>query len=206
MIKINFTKYRIIVILSKCLVLGAIITAFFAVISPFIMSYVQAIGIDVKSNTDLGNYEYESYAEKPKFYGVDNKNQSYQIKAESGVQQTESEILLECVDAKYVLENNAVISMHSKNGAIDIETNKIETKGENKMVYDDKYSLSADLFELYYKDAIGYGKSKVLLESKMGEIRSEEVEIKDNYETIRFFGNRVKTTLFVENMQDDKKQ
>jgi hypothetical protein len=40
----------------------------------------------------------------------------------------------------------------------------------------------------------------------MGEIRSEEVEIKDNYETIRFFGNRVKTTLFVENMQDDKKQ
>lgn len=206
MIKINFAKYRIIVLLSKGFIIGSILLAFFSVISPFLIGYIKGDGLDKDNNADISSYDYDSYAEKPKFYGVDSKSQSYQIKAESGVQKSESEILLEGIDAKYVLENTSVISMTGNNGVIDIDANKIETNGGNRILYDDKYTLSAERFELHYQDAIGYGKSQVLLESKMGEIRSEEMEIKDNYETVRFFGNRVKTTLFVENDKDDKKQ
>jgi lipopolysaccharide export system protein LptC len=185
---------------------AALLTILIAVLIPLVTK--SSNNNNSRSNTSSVNTDMmdimQNTAENPRFYGVDSHNQPYSIQAQSAVQLVDKKLELNQVFANYTLKDNKLISIVGDKAKLDSEGSIVNIDGNIVIMYEDLYALNAQKAELNYKDGLASGNSKVELISKFGKVESNNFEVKENYSDIRFFGNRVKTTLYPNETQNEK--
>jgi hypothetical protein len=174
-----------------------------AIITPFLLKPYQQIP-NISVDQSAVKNPLQSSAENPRFYGIDAKKQPYVVQAKYAVQLQDKTLDLEQVFAQYTLQGNEMVSVIGNKANLNSEANIVNMKGDIVILYDDLYSLNAQNAELNYKDGEASGNSDVILNSKLGKVEAANFEIKDNYSDIKFFGGRVKTTLYPKESEDGK--
>jgi hypothetical protein len=189
--------------LLKGLVLLMLLAVITAIISPFLLKTHHPI-----PNSSIGpntkGEPLQSSAENPRFYGVDAKKQPYVVQAKYAIQLQDKTLDLDQVFAHYTLQGEEMVSVMGSKANLNSDANIVNIKGDVVILYDDLYSLNAQNAELNYKDGEASGNSDVILTSKLGKVEAANFEIKENYSDIKFFGGRVKTTLYPRESEDGK--
>lgn len=139
----------------------------------------------------------ESYAESPKLYGYDEKNNSYYVQARQGMQKGKDKFHLEEVYSQYVLSDKSIVGLLGSAADIDLERNKLKTEGDVIVSYNDDYTLAADAVLFDYKQNIVEGEGQVALRSKQLQVYSNNFTVTDEFHNIEFFSQdkRVRTVL-----------
>lgn len=153
------------------------------------------------SNMLLGNLPQsitrDSYAEAPKLYGYDEKNNSYYVQAEKGIQKGKDLFHLESVYSQYILSDKSIVGVLGNTADIDMQRNELRTDGSVIVTYNDDYSLAADTVLFDYKKNTVKGEGSITLQSDRVQIYSSNFTVTDDFQNIEFESpeNRVKTIL-----------
>lgn len=151
---------------------------------------------DKKPRKVLISQIVQNVAEGTRIYGQDKNKQPFDIQAQEVVQKTDNKIEVLNINANHLTKDAKKISASSGSATVDQSTNSVVMDGNVKIVFDNQYHLSAQKAAIDYNNAIIDGNTKVILETKFGRIESDKFEVKDDYNLIKFYGNRVKTTLY----------
>ncbi len=147
----------------------------------------------------------EPRIEKPKFYGMDNKNQPYTIIADVGEQRDKNNLTLSQVYSDIKTDDNSFITMTSKSAWIALDKNELDLEGDIKINVDSQYTILTDKAKIFYKDRDAAGENGVEVQSNKGHITADTFKTLNSYDEIIFKKN-VKTTLYPsEETNNDKK-
>jgi hypothetical protein len=153
--------------------------------------------------TEVVKQAEEPKIEKPKFYGMDSKNQPYTILADIGEQQDKSHLTLSQVYSDIKLEDNSFITMTSKNAQLSLDTNELDLEGNIKIKVDSGYTILTDKAKVHYKSRDAEGVDGVEVESSKGHITADTFKTLNSYDEI-IFKNNVKTILYPSENNDKK--
>lgn len=200
----SINSYRLTIRLVKAVFFVALIAVLFAVITPLLVKTYNVSGLSKKGKLTVSSVDImQNTAQNPRFYGMDTKNQPYSIQAKAAVQLKDKSLELDQVFASYTLKDNKLVSVAGNSANLDADNSRVNINGNVVIMYDDLYSLNAQNTELNYKDGLASGDSNVELISNLGRIEATNFEIKENYNDIKFFGGRVKTTLYPKESQNE---
>ncbi len=204
MVRTSIKNYRLTVRLVKAVFFIALLAVLAAIFTPLLTKTSHSNGSNKRKPASITTTSIvQNTAENPRFYGLDSHNQPYSIQAKSAVQLLDKKLELTQVFASYTSKDNKLISVVGDMAHLDSENNLVNIDGNVVIIYDDLYSLNAQNAELNYKDGFASGNSNVELISKFGKVESNNFEIKENYTDIKFFGNRVKTTIYPKEAQNE---
>lgn len=204
MLRSSINNYRLTIRFVKAAFFVALIAVLFAIITPLLVKTYNVSGLAKKGKLSVSSVDVmQNTAQNPRFYGMDAKNQPYSIQAKTAMQLKDKSLELDQVFASYTLKDNKLVSVVGDKANLDADSNKVRLGGNIVIMYDDLYSLNAQSAELNYKEGLASGSSNVELISKLGKVESTNFEIKENYNDIKFFGGRVKTTLYPKESQNE---
>ncbi len=133
--------------------------------------------------------------EKPKFYGLDNKNQPYTIIADVGEQQDKNNLTLSKVYTDIKLNDKSFVLMTSDAAKIALDKNELDLEGKIEINIDADYTINTDKAKVFYKTRDAEGENGVEVNSKRGHITADTFKTSNSYDEIVFKKN-VKTTLY----------
>ncbi len=204
MLRSSIRNYRLTIRFAKALFVIAFVGLLFAVIAPLLIKTYSVNPIAKKNKISVSSVDLmQNTAQNPRFYGTDAKNQSYTIQAKTAVQLGDKSLELNQVFASYILEDSKLVSIVGDKANLSESSGQVNIIGNAVIMYDDLYSLSSQTALLRYKDGLASGTSQVELISEFGKVESSDFEIKDNYNDIKFFGGRVKTTLYPKDIKNE---
>lgn len=153
--------------------------------------------------TDVVKQAEEPRIEKPKFYGLDNKNQPYTILADIGEQQDKNNLTLSEVYSDIKLSDKSFITMTSKTAKLALDKNELDLDGDIKINVDSSYTILTDKAKVFYKNRDAEGENGVEVQSNKGHITADTFKTINSYDEIIFKKN-VKTTLYSSGNNDKK--
>lgn len=190
------------------LILGAItIAAIF--IYPI---YNRAPGYKIKAEGEIGgaiNIIPKSTEltkiEAPKFYGKDEKEQTYTISARIGTEKTKGLMELEQVWADLRMNDGTYLQLRSDLANIHSSEHRLDLKGDVNIVSDNGYVMNTHSAQVFYKEKSVVGSEPVEVTGQAGIIKAPAFKVLPNMEEIIFHGGRVHTILH-SNKENESKQ
>lgn len=126
----------------------------------------------------------------PQFSGIDRKNQPYKITAESGVQQTadESVLDLQAPVADIAQNNGHWVALTASTGRYDRTQNLLDLAGKVTVYHDDGYEVTTSQAHVDLKGGTADGDEPVAGQGPRGTIVSEGFKLLDRGDTVVFTG------------------
>lgn len=132
--------------------------------------------------------------QNPKLMGIDRNNNPYSITAQYGYKIDENTSFLKVVTAEFTKENT-LINVKSDAANIEAEKSQVDLQGNIELTYNNDTILNADNATVDYKLSSASGSGNVILNSRLGVIKSDKFSVSENYESVVFEGGRVHTNL-----------
>ncbi len=169
-------KLRYFLLIGAAAVLILIPTIFKAV-----ELYEDAFMVKSKIKVDKIDFEKKSVI-KPKYYGVDDKNQPYLIKANTATQQKENLVRLETVNGEITLNDKSKVKVRSNEGYVHTENEKKTDLYGAVYVHSDKgYEAWTEVAHIDFGKNTIFGPQKVKAKSDRGTATGQRFVL--NYDT-----------------------
>lgn len=190
-------KYSNKVTISKIIILLIILLIVTAVIAfPFINKSNDDFRIDFKSFT---KDEFENPAIiEPNFVGVDEKDNTYNIKAKKAIKLDKNNVIFEQVDANLVFGKDKIIVKSAK-GEFDNISKILQLTDQVNITINQDNKITSDRFQIDTKNGIVTSESKVQASGRLGSISSDRIKVLEQNRYVLFEGN-VRMLLKPENM------
>jgi lipopolysaccharide export system protein LptC len=131
---------------------------------------------------------------KPRFQGVDSKNQPYIITAAMAVQQSESVVWLEKVTADLTTENKEWLALVAEEGVYDMSEGVLLLQGDVQLYHDGGYEMRTERVRINTHNLSAFGDSPVTIKSNTGDLRADNFSIVEHGERL-LFNHHVKMLL-----------
>jgi hypothetical protein len=132
------------------------------------------------------NGKDDVFVNEPELFGYDAKDLPFKVHAKQGKNLSGNHKRFNDVSAEFASAENNKIKVKSNYADIDIEAKTIK-------LFDD---VELNNLTGKYQNKLATGQGDVVLESENGKIESAKFDLLDDYSVIKFYGGRVKTTLY----------
>lgn len=136
----------------------------------------------------------------PRFQGVDNDNQTYNISADSATKLSDFSVSLENINADINLKDGEWIALLATKGVYNHIENKIEMTELVNIFTSEGYELTSQAINMNLKERSAESSHKVKGQGPGGTIIADRFSISDNGNLAVFEGN-VKMILFVDKIK-----
>jgi lipopolysaccharide export system protein LptC len=123
---------------------------------------------------------------KPRFQGVDSKNQPYIISADMAVQQGESLIWLEKVTADLTTEDKAWLALVAQEGVYDMDEGVLLLQGDVQLYHDAGYEMRTERVRINTRNLSAFGDSPVKIKSASGDLQADNFSIVERGQRLLF--------------------
>ena len=126
----------------------------------------------------------ETKMQKPSFFGVDSKNQPYNISGSSAVQIDKDTIEVGDIEGSLVFEDKSWISITAKKGTINVEKKLANLTGSVNFILNNGFEGSTESVDMDLKNSIAFGNTGVVFQGPPGVLTADNFEVREN-------GNRI---------------
>ena len=199
MTKEYFIKQTKVVKSFRALIKLTIVLSFISTVGYFTYSfYTETRGKkEIIKQLIANNIEIENgkaVMNSPVFQGYDNKNLPYEIKAAKGTEVKNGVYDFNDLDAVFHAENSEV-HLTSEQGTMDKNNSTLKLEGDVHFVDQKGYTLKTKKLLVNYKTKAAHTKTGAELSGEMGTVKSQNLDVAEDMESIKFSGERVETEL-----------
>lgn len=126
--------------------------------------------------------------QKPRFYGVDKKNQPYQIEASSATQMDDNTVKMVQVTAKASKISGEEYALKADHATYYVEQEHISLSGDVHIEMQQDYHLYTETLEANVEQGFANGVNSVTINGPLGELVANEFYIKENGNVLHFRG------------------
>lgn len=130
----------------------------------------------------------------PKFQGVDNQGQPYEIIADTATQEGNNRVLLETITGRITLKDNGWIAVSSREGVVELDEGHADLKGMVHISSSDGYSMKTETMRVDIKNNTAMGNVPVEIEGPIGRLEATGFSVDNKTQIITFTG-RVNTVI-----------
>lgn len=180
-------KYSYRVTVTKFIIVIIILAILIAVVTfPIINKSNDDFRIDFKSFTK-DKFENPTIVE-PNFVGIDEKDNTYNIKAKKAIKINKNIAIFEQVDANLVFGKD-VIKVESAKGKFDNIEKILNLTDQVNITINDDNLITSEQFKIDTRNGIVTSNSKIKATGNLGEISSDTVKVTEKNRYIAFEGN-----------------
>lgn len=150
--------------------------------------YEDTYVVQNKIKVDKIDFEKKSVI-KPKYYGVDDKNQPYLIKANKATQQKEDLVRLEIVNGEITLNDKSKVKVRSNEGYIHTQDEKkTDLYGAVYVHHDKGYEAWTEIAHIDFEKNTIVGPQKVKAKSDQGTATGQRFMLNYGTKVITLYG------------------
>jgi lipopolysaccharide export system protein LptC len=126
---------------------------------------------------------------KPRYQGLDEKNQPYTVVADNAVQKDADTVELKNIRADMMQNTGTWIGLNAGAGELNMKTRKMLLSGGVSLFYDGGYEMRSDHARVDIGEGHAFGDAPVEGQAPGGTITADRFEVVDNGKVIRFNGS-----------------
>jgi lipopolysaccharide export system protein LptC len=126
---------------------------------------------------------------KPRLHGINANNQPYNVSADRAIQHGPKLIELVRLDADMFMDDGSWLTVASNSAMYDLNTRKIEMKGDVNVFVDNGYELATSVATAFVKTSMVKGNAPVVVHGPLGVIKANRFAIKGNAHRVAFSGD-----------------
>jgi len=170
-------RYSLLVSKLKMALVGvALLLILLMVIWPHIDGGRSAFIVDFEEVT-ASSIDGRPRMEKPNMYGVDSKNQPFNISADYGMQEGEKQFFLSSVDGNIDMNNGRNLNIRSDSATYQSDSKYLQLKGNVVVLSDDGYEVSAPKADADLKKGEIKGQRGVIVQGPLGSLVADRFEM-----------------------------
>jgi len=124
----------------------------------------------------------------PKFFGMDDNLQPYNISADSGVSVNSDKVVLDNIEGDLRLKNNSKLEIKSNDGDYFINKKEVRLAGDVNLKIDDDYNFSTRIAYIFFKENMATGVDEVKIKGSLGDINANGFTIKNSGDEVFLYG------------------
>jgi lipopolysaccharide export system protein LptC len=142
------------------------------------------VAFDSIETTDLISPEMKN----PRFQGVDEKNQPYNVTASVAVQKSEDVVSLEKVNGDITLQDNTWYSVSANKGIIALVKKKLDLTGNVSLFTDEGLEMHTEKAHIDLSAGLAEGSHPVKIQGLLGVLNAQGFKVKERGDVIDFTG------------------
>jgi lipopolysaccharide export system protein LptC len=162
----------------------------------FILVFMVAIPLIAKQKSGV-RVAFASIEEKedtppimlhPRYQGMDAKNQSYTVTADSALQTSDSTVTLEKVKADMTAEDGVWVKIWADQGLMNMTEQSLLLQGDVQLYHANETEIHTEQVRMDLKNMAAYGESSVQIQGNFGRMRANRFEILEKGNRMLFNG------------------
>ncbi len=126
---------------------------------------------------------------KPRFQGVDDKDQPYLVTATKATQQEDETILLDNVAADLTTKDKAWLALIAQKGILDLQNDTLQLMGSVQLFHDAGHQMSTEIVNINLNNLSAKGNMPIVIQGEFGRVTSNQFAIKDRGDRMIFKDN-----------------
>lgn len=170
------------------IVLVSILLLLLIIVWPLLTSRGNGLKLDFES-VAAGTILENPSMQKPRLYGVDEKNQPYTINAEQAIQLDERTVQLKQVSGVMNLAEHAELKAEATEGQMHIKDKLLELSNGVTLQHSNGYTMQTQAVQIDLSHHLATGNQPVTVDGPMGHVAAERFVVDTGNNTITFSGN-----------------
>ncbi len=141
------------------------------------------------------NEAMQNVMEKPRYQGMDQKNQPFTVIAERAIQKDKDTIELHDIHADMNQQDGSWLALNSGVGELNLETKKIKLERDVNMFYDGGYEFRTSEAQVDINKGSAQGSSHIEGQGPAGILQADSFIVENRGQVIKFNGS-VRMTLY----------
>ena len=126
---------------------------------------------------------------KPRFQGVDEKDQPYMVTAAKATQREDDTILLDNVAADLTTNNKAWLALIAQTGILNLQSDTLQLRGNVQLFHDAGHQMTTEKVNIDLNNLSAQGDLPIIIQGEFGRVTSDTFAIKDKGDRMIFKKN-----------------
>jgi LPS export ABC transporter protein LptC len=184
------------VVMAKRILLAALVLIFIVlIISPYFSSQVKEDIEEVVLEKAEENLE-KLITENPSFFGTDEGEQPFKIKAIKGYEIDSEHVKLTDAEVEVKTKNDGVIHVRCNEAKINLDNKIMNMIGSIVIKLEDGTVITTEQADYDIKSRVVDGKASVEISGETGVISAKSFRIENSYNNLILYGSPVKTKIY----------